>query len=84
MRMNVNWPNASSTILNAMPTNGLVGSGSSGNSCVGSSYCLALTGAIERRGQIAHDRVQQRLHALVLIGRAHEDRRQILALHGFA
>ena len=62
MRMNVSWPNGSSTILNAMPTNGLVGSGSSGNFSSGSSHCLALTLPLQRRGQIAHDRIQQRLH----------------------
>ena len=57
-----------------MPTNGLAGSGSSGKSCVGSSYFLAFTGRSSGEGKIADDGVEQQLHALVAVGRAHEHR----------
>ena len=40
--------------------------------------------ALQRRGQVAGHRVQQRLHALVLVGRADEDGRQLLAEHRLA
>ena len=77
--MNVSGPNGSSTILKAMATNGLSGSGVERRSLAsGSSWCLALTGAVQRRGQVADDGVQQRLHALVAIGRAQEHRRELL------
>ncbi len=40
--------------------------------------------AFQRRRQIAGHGVQERLNTLVLIGRAKEDRRQLLAEHGLA
>ena len=45
---------------------------------------LPLTSAIERRRQVAHDRVQQRLHALVAIGRAQVHGREFLLDHRVA
>ena len=43
---------------------------------------LGLNFVGQRRRQVAHDRIQQRLHAFVLVGRAHEHRRGVLILHG--
>ena len=51
---------------------------------VGMLPVLGLDRPIERRRQIADDGVEQQLHALVLVGRAHVHRRQVLRLHGVA
>ena len=45
---------------------------------------LALARRIERRRQVAHDRVQQRLHALVAVGRAQINGREFLLDHRVA
>ena len=37
---------------------------------------------LQRAGEVANDGVEERLHALVLVGRAAEHRRDALALHG--
>ena len=82
--MKVNWPNGSSTILKAMPTNGLAGSGSKLELLIGMLPILGLDRSIKRRREIPGNGVEQQLHALVLIGRSHVDRGQILRLHGIA
>ena len=80
-RMNVNWPKGSSTILNAMRHDRLVGIGLQRHLLRRHRRSrMALTLAVQRRGQVADHRVQQRLHALVAVGRAQEHRRELLAL----
>ena len=80
MRVKVSWPNAIVDDLerHADERLGRIAA-RAGTFSSGFFGSIGRELAIERRGQVARDRVEQRLHALVLVGRAHEHRREALA-----
>ena len=61
-----------------MATRGASGSGASGTSATAVVVVLGEDLAVERAGQVAVDGVEQRLDALVLVGRADQDRADLL------
>ena len=84
MRQYVTCPNCSSTSLNAMNTVASSGSGTSGTSAIPLALSLASTWRSSGLGQVHVDRVQQRLNGLVLVGRAHHHRADLLRDRGLA
>src|SRR4030088_3218427 len=84
MRQKVMVPTkGSSMILNASSANGSLSFGRR-QTFVPSFFAPLFGGAVARRGKIVHDGVEQRLHALVLEGRAAQHRKERAGQHGLA